>query len=237
MFGFFGNGSGTPKSVLRQNLESIFLAILLALCVRAFIVQPFKIPSSSMEPTLLVGDYIIVKKFAYGTRIPFTDNAIFKGGEIKRGDIVVFKKPQGPGKTKKTYFIKRVVAMGNDVVRIQGRNIYVNRSGIPQSYVGPYDAVPMEKYIQKFGDKDVTVIYEKGRYSTHKGDIIYPFTVPAGHVFLMGDNRDNSRDSRFWGAIAEKDVVGKAVIIHWSWRFENSLIPEIRWERIFSGIE
>ncbi|QMU56333.1 MAG: signal peptidase I [Candidatus Mycalebacterium zealandia] len=237
MFGFFGSGSGTPKSVLRQNLESVFLAIFLALCVRAFIVQPFKIPSSSMEPTLLVGDYIIVKKFAYGTRIPFTDKTVFQGSEIKKGDIVVFKKPQGPSKTKKTYFIKRVVATGNDVVRIQGRNIYINQLRIPQSYVGRYDVAPMEEYIQKFGDKDITVIYEKQRYSTHKGDIIYPFTVPAGHVFLMGDNRDNSRDSRFWGTIAEKDIVGKAVTVHWSWKFQNSFIPEIRWERIFSEIE
>lgn len=237
MFGFFGRGKETSKSFLRQNLESVILAVLLALFVRAFIVQPFKIPSSSMEPALLVGDYIIVKKFSYGTRIPFTDRTIFKGGKIKKGDIVVFKKPQSPGKTKKAYFIKRVIAVGNDVVRIEGRNIYVNRSKIPQSYVGSYAAAPMEEYIQKLGEKDVTVIYEKGRYSTYKGNIRYPFTVPAGHVFLMGDNRDNSRDSRSWGTVAEKDIVGKAVTIHWSWSFKNSLIPEIRWKRIFSEIE
>ena len=233
---FFGSGTGASKSFFRRNLESVFFALLLALFVRAFIVQPFKIPSSSMEPTLLVGDYIIVKKFAYGIRVPFSYKEIFRGDEIKSGDIVVFKKPVSFGETKKTYFIKRVIATGKDVVRILGRGVFVNGSEIRQSYAGPYENPHLDRYVQRFGSKNISVVYERGRYSTYKGRAS-SLIVPEGHVFLMGDNRDNSQDSRLWGTIPEKNIVGKAVIIHWSWNFQNSLIPQIRWKRIFSGIK
>ncbi len=237
MFGFFsGRGGNASKSFIRQNIESVLLALFLALFVRAFIVQPFKIPSSSMVPTLLVGDYIIVEKFAYGIRFPFFDRKIFKGGPIEKGDVVVFKKPVSYGKNKKTYFIKRVVATGNDVVQIRGRSVFVNGFEIEQSYAGPNEKSGFDTYVQNFGDRKVNVVYQRGLYSTYKGRASR-FVVPEGHVFLMGDNRDNSQDSRSWGAIPYKDVVGKAVLIHWSWNFKNSLIPQIRWKRIFSQVE
>ncbi|MGI9559278.1 MAG: signal peptidase I [Thermodesulfobacteriota bacterium] len=237
MSGFFlSSKTDADKSFLRQNLESVLLALLLALCVRAFIVQPFKIPSSSMEPTLLVGDYIIVQKFAYETKIPFFDIAVYKNADVKKGDIVVFKKSDNPG-GKKNYFIKRVIATGGDIVEIRGRVIYINGDKTVQSYAGMYEEEDgLERYEQRFGTKNVSVIYEKGRYSTYKGNVSYPLIVPEGQVFLMGDNRDNSRDSRLWGTISESEVVGKAVMIHWSWSFKDSLVPEIRWKRIFSGI-
>jgi len=233
---FFGGGKKSPKSFIRQNLESLLLALLLALFVRAFIIQPFKIPSSSMEPTLLVGDYIIVEKFAYGIKIPFSNLKIFKGETIKEGDVAVFKKPLSYGKKKKTYFIKRVIATGNDVVQIRGRSVFVNGSEIRQSYAGLDANKGFDRYVQNFGDKNVNVIYERGLYSTYKGHASR-FVVPEGHVFFMGDNRDNSLDSRSWGTIPEKDIVGKAVLVHWSWNFQNSLIPQIRWKRIFLRVE
>ena len=221
-------------------MESILLALLLALAVRAFLFQPFKIPSSSMEPALLVGDYIIVKKFAYGTRIPFSGMKVGEGSAIERGDVVVFKKAERPGKRKKNYFIKRVVATGGDMVQVRGRGVFVNGSEIAQSYAGPHPAdggPAFERYLQRFGEKSVSVIYRKGRSSTYKGKASSPFRVPAGHVFLMGDNRDNSQDSRLWGTVSERDVVGKAVLVHWSWSFKNSFVPKVRWERIFSEIK
>ncbi len=240
MFGFlFGVTSGDSKSSLRRNLESVFLALFLAFFVRAFIVQPFKIPSSSMKPTLLVGDYILVNKFVYGIRIPFTDVFVHKGANVRGGDVVVFKK-EGSNGTKKTYFIKRVVATGEDVVDIRGRGVFVNGVEISQTYAGLYgegDNAEFERYVQRFGRKKVNVLYEKGRYSTYKGGLSYPLIIPAGHLFMMGDNRDNSQDSRRWGFVPEENVVGKAVAIHWSWSFRNSFIPQVKWERIFSGID
>ncbi len=234
---FFGSRDGYPKSSLRKNLESIFLALFLAFLVRAFIVQPFKIPSSSMEPTLLVGDYILVNKFVYGIRIPFTDVFFHKGSEIRSGDVVVFKKKlEGFKRSEKIYFIKRVIAGGGDTVNIRGRNFFVNGVEISQAYAGLHGE-NKERYVQRFGRKKVNVLYEKGRYSTYRGGLLYPITVPEGHIFLAGDNRDNSHDSRSWGFISEQDVMGKAVAIHWSWSFMNSLIPKVRWERIFSGID
>lgn len=220
-------------------MESVFLALLLALAVRAFVFQPFKIPSSSMEPALLVGDYIIVKKFSYGTRIPFSGAKIIEGGAVERGDVVVFKRAERAG-GKKNYFIKRVIATGGDKVQVRGRSVFVNGEKTAQSYAGPHPAggsPAFERYLQKFGEKSISVIYRKGRSSTYKGRASSPFTVPAGHVFLMGDNRDNSQDSRLWGAVSERDVLGKAVRVHWSWSFKNSIIPTVRWERIFSEIK
>ena len=238
MSGFFL--SKDSKSSLRRNVESVLLALLLAFTVRAFIFQPFKIPSSSMEPALLVGDYIVVKKFAYGTQIPFSGIQIFDGGAIKRGDVVVFKRAERPGERKKNYFIKRVVATGGDAVQVRGRDIFVNGSKVTQSYAGSHTAdggAAFERYLQRFGEKSVNVIYRKGLSSTYKGIASSAFRVPEGHVFLMGDNRDNSQDSRLWGTVSGRDVVGKAVIVHWSWSFKNSLLPKVRWERIFSEIK
>ncbi len=193
-----------------------------------------------MKPTLLIGDYIIVKKFSYGVRIPFSDTFLFGTTAIDRGDVVVFKRKLGTSDNAgKNYFIKRVVAVGGDTVQIRGRSILINGNEVLQTYAGPYPGdkdTLMERYVQRFGNNNVNILYKKGRYSTYKGDISYPLKVPEGHIFLMGDNRDNSHDSRVWGVIAGKNVVGKAVMIHWSWQFKDSLIPQVRWKRIFSEI-
>lgn len=193
-----------------------------------------------MEPALLVGDYIIVNKFVYGGRVPFTDRFVYKSSKIRRGDVVVFKKrSESFNGGKKTYFIKRVVAVGGDIIDIRGRSVFVNGVETLQTYAGFYgenENIALERYVQQFGRKKVSLLYEKGRYSTYKGKVSYPLIVPAGHIFLMGDNRDNSQDSRLWGTIPEENVMGRAFAIHWSWSFKDSLIPQIRWERIFSEI-
>lgn len=196
------------KSAVRENIEAIIIAVLLALFIRTFVVQAFKIPSGSMMDTLLVGDHILVSKFTYGVKLPFTDGyTMIPFKEPVKGDIVVFKYPEDPDKD----FIKRVVAVGGDTVEIKDKKLYVN--DVLQ------DKEPYAVY------KDPSVI--PGTFTTRDN---MPLTkVPENSLFVMGDNRDNSHDSRFWGFVDLKAVKGKAFLIYWSW---NSDEFEVRWSRI-----
>ncbi|MFW6297529.1 MAG: signal peptidase I [Desulfosalsimonas sp.] len=194
------------KSRLRENLEAIFIAVLLALFIRAFVVQAFKIPSGSMEPTLEVGDHILVNKFIYGVKLPITNTSIIPVSKPERGDVIVFEYPVDPDKD----FIKRVVGIPGDVVEIKDKKVYVNgrlADDYPVKYNG--DGVLPESASQK--------------------DEFGPITVPQGSYFVLGDNRDNSYDSRFWGFVRESAVKGEAFIIYWSWDKENF---GVRWGRI-----
>ncbi|RME64308.1 MAG: signal peptidase I [Nitrospirae bacterium] len=174
--------------------EAIVTALILALIIRAYIVQAFKIPSGSMKPTLLVGDHILVLKFIYGTKIPFTDKRILVFTEPKRGDVIVFKYPKDPDRD----FIKRVIAVGGDVVEERNKVVYVNGRPLKEPYV-------------QHTDNDI----RPAGYDVR--DNFGPVTVPEGKLFVMGDNRDQSYDSRYWGFVDLKDVKGKAFIIYWSW--------------------
>jgi signal peptidase I len=176
------------KSTAREYTESIGVAVLIALFLRAFVVEAFKIPSGSMIPTLQVGDHIFVNKFIYGVRVPFTN--IKFGMEYRkprRGEVIVFIYPKEPDKD----FIKRIVAVENDTVEVRDNQIFVNGVGVPRSHVD--------------GDCNYG-----GVHSTR------PVTVPKDSVFVMGDNRDNSHDSRFWGFVPFDLIKGKAMIIWWS---------------------
>ncbi len=176
------------KSILREYLESAAIAILLALFIRAFVVQAFKIPSGSMEPTLLIGDHILVNKFIYGIKAPFINKTIIPISNPKRGDIIVFIYPLD----RKKDFIKRLIGLPGDEIRIVNNRIYINGK--------PYD--------------DPHGVYEdNGRENQNLG----PFIVPEDSLFVMGDNRDHSYDSRYWGFVPEESVKGKAMIIYWSW--------------------
>ena len=194
------------KSGLRENIEAILVAILLALFIRTFVIQAFKIPSGSMKETLKIGDHILVNKFIYGVKIPFLQTTIIPITNPKRGDIVVFKFPEDPSKD----FIKRVIGVAGDVVEIRDKKVYVNNKllnhdfGIhTDSYIFPASAQPRDN----FG----------------------PVVVPPHSLFVMGDNRDQSYDSRFWGFVDLKAVKGKALMIYWSWDKENF---DVRWNRI-----
>ena len=194
------------KSGLRENIEAILVAILLALFIRTFVIQAFKIPSGSMKETLKIGDHILVNKFIYGVKIPFLQTTIIPITNPKRGDIVVFKFPEDPSKD----FIKRVIGVAGDVVEIRDKKVYVNNKllnhdfGIhTDSYIFPASAQPRDN----FG----------------------PVVVPPHSLFVMGDNRDQSYDSRFWGFVDLKAVKGKALMIYWSWDKENF---DVRWKRI-----
>ncbi len=201
------NDKQTPKkSALRENIEAILLAIVLALFIRTFIVQAFKIPSGSMKETLLIGDHILVNKFLYGVKLPFGSATIIPYKEPQQGDIVVFKFPEDPDKD----FIKRVVGVAGDVVEGRDKKIFVNHEPLNHDYGIHKDSRIVPGNIQP-------------------RDNFGPLVVPEKSLFVMGDNRDHSYDSRFWGFVNLKSVRGKAFLIYWSWDKSNF---GVRWKRI-----
>jgi signal peptidase I len=193
------------KSKIKEYSEAIIIAILIALFIRTFVIQAFKIPSGSMKPTLQIGDHILVNKFIYGIKIPYLRKTIIPIIEPKRGDIVVFIYPLDRTKD----FIKRVVGIGGDVIEIKNKKIFLNGSPYNDTH-GVYT------------DKLVLPL------SIQPRDNFGPVKVPEGSIFVMGDNRDQSYDSRFWGFVKLRDVMGKAFIIYWSWNGNDN---NVRWNR------
>lgn len=192
----------------RDTVEAVVVALLLAFVIRAFIVQAFKIPSGSMLETLQIGDHLLVSKFAYDVRLPSniwldtTDGKVLaKTGDPERGDIIVFKFPEDESKD----FIKRVIGTPGDTIEIKNKVVFINGE--------PID----EPYTLHTSDSDVP-----GR------DTFGPYTVPEDEYFVMGDNREGSYDSRFWGPVKRSKIVGKALIIYWSW----GSLTDIRFNRI-----
>lgn len=182
------------KSVVREYAEAAVIAVILALLIRTFVVQAFKIPSGSMEPTLLVGDHILVNKFLYGVKIPFIRNTIIPISKPQRGDVIVFIYPNDTSKD----YIKRVIGLPGDRIEIFDRKININGTLYDDKH-GVYSEV-------RNGASPNMV---KKRYRLE--------IVPENHLFVMGDNRDHSSDSRVWGFVPLKSVKGKAFIIYWSW--------------------
>jgi len=196
------------KSLFREYGEAIFIAVLLALVIRQFAVQAFTIPSGSMMDTLLIGDYILVNKFLYGAEIPFTDIHLPGLRAPARGDIIVFKYPNDESRD----FIKRIIAVGGDTVQVRDNRVWLNGTLIDEPYVRPgsFRATPS---------------------STHCG-YLYAcelLRVPPDSYFVMGDNRDNSQDSRYWGFVRREKIRGKAFLIYWSWNGESHWL---RWRRL-----
>ena len=232
------------KSKLRQNVEALVLAVGLALIIRTFLFQPFKIPSGSMIPTLLVGDHLLVNKFVYGTRIPFTGISVMPFEDIKRGDVIVFTYPNPEKDPSKNdmYYIKRVVGVPGDSIDINGRQLILNGQPVPLEYEGDYvderSGEELDEYVEDLSGHKHDAIFRQGKETTNKGNFIPVGEVPEGHVFVMGDNRDNSQDSRFWGFVPVENIAGKAILIHWSWDFQNpDFLNKVRWDRILQGIE
>ncbi len=202
--------AGQYKSGLRENIEAILVAIVLALFIRTFVVQAFKIPSGSMLETLQIGDHILVNKFLYGIKLPFLQKNIISLKEPKREDIVVFKYPEDPRKD----FIKRVVGVAGDEIEIRNKKVFVNGKHISHNYA----------------------INREQRILPGRRDNMKPTIVPPDSLFVMGDNRDNSHDSRFWGFVNLKAVRGKAFIVYWSWDSEVlnrwKIWNRVRWNRL-----
>ena len=209
------------KSTFREYAEALAIAVLLALFIRTFVVQAFKIPSGSMKPTLIIGDHLLVNKFTYGIKIPLIDRFIIQLDKPKRGDIVVFKYPKDESKD----FIKRVIGIEGDVVEIQSDILYVNGEKIDTEYVSKYideDISGAERYEESFGESKHYILDQYINYEDFG-----PVTVPENSIFVMGDNRDNSQDSRYWGFVSLNKIKGKALIIYWSWP---------NWKRFFKVI-
>jgi len=198
--------SAPQRSHLREHIEAILVAILIALFIRTFVVQAFKIPSGSMKQTLLIGDHILVSKFIYGVKIPYWNKTIIALKTPQRDDIIVFKYPVDPNKD----FIKRVVGVGGDVVESRDKQLYVNHKRVNHDF-----GVHSDPRILSGANKP--------------RDNFGPLTVPENSLFVMGDNRDESFDSRFWGFVDLKAVNGKAFIVYWSWDKQNF---GVRWKRL-----
>jgi signal peptidase I len=195
------------KSLVREYGEAIVIAILLALVIRTLVVQAFTIPSGSMMDTLLVGDYILVNKFLYGPEIPFTEWRMPGLRQPSHGDIIVFKYPQD----EKRDFIKRIVGLPGDQILIRGQQVFLNGRPLEEPYVKPGMAPHM------------ATGYCGYAYGCE------PTPVPADSYFVMGDNRDNSQDSRYWGFVRRDKIKGKAFLIYWSWDSERHWL---RWWRL-----
>ena len=192
------------KSTLREYFESIVIAVILALFIRTFVVQAFKIPTGSMENNLLIGDHLLVNKFVFGPSETGAERTLLPVGTIKRRDIIVFKYPEDPERD----FIKRVIGLPGETVEVREKKVYVNGTALDEPYVhflAPPSA-PSELH-------EVTSFDVRERFG--------PVTVPADQYFMMGDNRDNSADSRYWGFLRRDYIKGKALVIYWSYQAER----------------
>jgi len=209
------------KSVVREYFETIVIAVVLALFMRTFVVQAFKIPTGSMEPNLLIGDHLLVNKFVFAPTLSSAERTLLPMTDIRRGDIVVFKYPEDPERD----FIKRVIGLSGETIELKDRQIHVNGRAIQEPY-----AHYLPRPAGSAGG-EVTTGDVRERYG--------PVVVPAGSVFVMGDNRDNSQDSRYWGFLPKENIKGKALMIYWS--FDSSegglnLFTQTRWARILQQI-
>jgi signal peptidase I len=226
----------SKKSVLREYFESIVIAVILALFVRTWVFQAFKIPTGSMENNLLIGDHLLVNKFVFSPAVSGFERALLPRRDVRRGDIVVFKYPDEPERD----FIKRVIGLPGDTLELRNKKVYVNGQALDEPYVHFLEGTsPLS---------EVTSIDVRERYG--------PVKVPDGQYFVMGDNRDNSQDSRYWGFLPRSYIKGRALMIYWSYESGREdyldgglgsrakqlfsvvthFFTRTRWERIFHQI-
>ena len=192
------------KSTAREYFESIVIAVILALFIRTFVVQAFKIPTGSMENNLLIGDHLLVNKFVFGPSETRLERALLPMGTIRRGDVIVFKYPEEPDRD----YIKRVIGLPGETVELKAKKIYINGAPLDEPYVHFLEPPSTATDVH-----EVTSIDVRERYG--------PVTVPPDQYFVMGDNRDNSQDSRYWGFLRRDYVKGKALLIYWSYEAER----------------
>jgi len=225
-------GKIAREPLLVEYARSFFPIILVVLLLRSFIVEPFRIPSASMMPTLIAGDFILVNKYTYGIRLPLFGKKMIAVGEPRRGDVVVFRYPKDPS----VDYIKRVVGLPGDHISYYDKTVYINGQAMVQKSQGYYTGVGAglsmtgaslrEEQLGKVKHKILIMNSRK----MGEGE----YVVPPGRYFVMGDNRDNSNDSRFWGTVPEENLVGRAFMIWFSWNTENTWIS---WGRIGKHIQ
>src|SRR5574343_511803 len=217
---------GAPEPLWVEWGASFFPVILIVFVLRSFLFEPFKIPSGSMIPTLLVGDFILVNKFAYGIRLPVINTKVIEVGTPQRGDVMVFRYPEDPSLD----YIKRVVGLPGDTVAYQNKRLAINGQAVSTQKIGDYlhpeRLYYSEQFLEKLGevehralnDADAPAFIPEASRFPHRENCTYNAAgvickVPPGHYFMMGDNRDNSRDSRAWGFVPEENIVGKAFFV------------------------
>ena len=225
--------AGRPEPWWVEYPKSFFPVILIVFMLRSFLVEPFKIPSGSMLPTLLVGDFILVNKFTYGIRLPIVNVKLADINQPKRGEVMVFRYPENPSLD----YIKRVVGLPGDKIEYRNKRLRINGEQIPVTPAGEYDYVESglnyvatQRLTENLGGHQHTILVVPEAPSVQLGGVrMFPFrdncayndagfscTVPAGHYFMMGDNRDSSSDSRYWGFVPDANIVGKAFLIWWN---------------------
>jgi len=195
---------GFKKSTIREYFESIVIAVILALFVRTFVLQAFKIPTGSMENNLLIGDHLLVNKFMFAPTASGAERALLPIGQIRRGDVLVFKYPVEPDRD----YIKRVIGLPGETLELKKKKIYINGQPLEEPYVHFLDEPRGNSNLSEVTSSDVREDYG-------------PVTVPPNQYFMMGDNRDNSADSRYWGFMPRDYVKGKALLIYWSYESER----------------
>lgn len=228
MLRFRPAGAAPPENepIIVEYARSFFPIVLIVLLLRSFLVEPFRIPSGSMMPTLLIGDFILVNKFTYGIRLPVVNTKVVGLGEPKRGDIVVFRFPKDPT----VDYIKRVIGVPGDRIGYFNKQIFVNGEPVKRTPIGIYEGVSGTTggevlLSEELGSVTHDILVKNGDPSVKEGE----FNVPPGQYFVMGDNRDNSNDSRFWGFVPEGNLVGRAFFIWMSWNADK---PGIAFNRI-----
>ena len=203
------------RSSLREMFESICVAVILAFFVRTFVVQAFKIPSGSMEPNLLIGDHLLVNKFVSAPTFATVERTLLPIDEIRRGDVIVFKHPKTPERD----LIKRTIGLPGETVELRDRRVYINGKPLDEPYT---------QYLLQSGASDLPQSDVRRNFG--------PETVPPGHYFMMGDNRDNSEDSRYWGPLPKNHVKGKALFLYMSFGAGEGSVANVRWARILRQI-
>lgn len=204
-------GKAPPLPWYVDFSRSFFPIILAVLVLRSFLVEPFRIPSGSMMPTLLAGDFILVNKFAFGIRLPVLNTKILDSGEPQRGDVAVFRYPEEPS----VAYIKRIVGLPGDRLEYRNKQLFVNGEPVPQQAVPTSPQARLNGY--EIRQEALGKVNHLIQISQGGDDLYRNYVVPPGHYFVLGDNRDNSRDSRFWGPLPEANLIGKAFFIWMNW--------------------
>jgi len=240
--GSVGIAEPAREPVVVEYARSFFPVILAVLLLRSFLVEPFRIPSGSMMPTLLVGDFILVNKFSYGLRLPVLDSKIVEIGSPQRGDVAVFRFPKDPS----TDYIKRLVGIPGDTIEYRNKTLIVNGEPVPQTpegrYVGVGSGAGQTGYLKATEDltgRAHAILVNPMAPDLPPGCRVLaygPITVPPGHYFAMGDNRDNSNDSRCWGLVPDRNLVGKAFAIWMHWDGQRDGLP-VDWGRLGSLVQ
>ena len=231
------NTDVVPEPLMVDYARSFFPVFLIVLVLRSFIMEPFRIPSASMMPTLLIGDFILVNKFEYGIRLPVLNYKIISNENPKRGDIIVFRYPEDP----RIPFIKRVVAVSGDKVAYFNKTVYINGIADKQTYNGLYQDDGPGRGMNGWQLLESTTgeIEHEILLNPHRQSQVVEKIVPEGHYFVLGDNRDNSKDSRFWGFVPDENLMGRAFFVWMNWsnnRWWHLPSWNVEWDRVGTSL-